>query len=202
MIGTVRIGTVSKMRYRLSVVIFVVIFVSYAIIGSSILGFDLIALEAEAQHHGAPPPAAAIGDRKVVLDMQTEPTNITQADDVLMKIGFLDEWKNKNIQHVTFRMDVSKDGKHILSDFFHDHNGEVKLMFKNRGGNSSTHTIGGNLDVLTNAWIADPGSPITISGPVFNQSGTYNIGLELTTIDNDKTDLIEPLEYQFDIGVS
>ena len=75
MIGTVRIGTVSMMRYRLSV-----IFVSYAIIGSSILGFDLIALEAEAQHHGAPPPAAAIGDRKVVLDMQTEPTNITQAE--------------------------------------------------------------------------------------------------------------------------
>ena len=41
-----------------------------------------------------------------------------------------------------------------------------------------------------------------ISGPIFNQSGTYNIGLELTTIDNDKTDLAEPLEYHFDVNVS
>ena len=90
-----------------------------------------------------------------------------------------------------------------MSDFFHDHNGEVRLMFKGKGGgDSSKPVIGGTQDVLTNAWIADPGSPITISGPVFNQSGTYNIGLELTTIDNDKTDLVEPLEYQFGVDVS
>ena len=138
----------------------------------------------------------------MVLDMQTEPTNITQGDDLLMTIGFLDEGKNANIQHVTFRMDISKDGKHLLSDFFHDHNGEVRLKFKDKGSSSSSPTIGGNQDVLTNAWIADLGSPIMISGPIFNQSGTYNIGLELTTIDNDKTDLAEPLEYHFDVNVS
>jgi hypothetical protein len=180
-----------------------VISASFALVGNCILGFDHGSLDVKAQHHGAPPPAAAIGDRKVVLDMQTDPANITQRNDVLMKIGFLDEGKDTNIQHVTYRMDISKDRKHILSDFFHDHNGEVRLMFKGKGsGDSSIHTIGGTQDVLTNAWIADPGSPITIGGPVFNQSGTYNIGLELTTIDNDKTDLIKPLEYQFDVDVS
>jgi hypothetical protein len=180
-----------------------VTFALFALVGSYILGSDHGALDVKAQHHGAPPPAAAIGDRKVVLDMQTDPANITQGNDVLMKIGFLDEGKNTNIQHVTFRMDISKDGKHILSDFFHDHNGEVRLMFKGKGsGDSSTHTIGGSQDVLTNAWIADPGSPITIGGPLFNQSGAYNIGLEVTTIDNDKTDLTKPLEYQFDVDVS
>jgi hypothetical protein len=141
-------------------------------------------------------------ERKLVLDMKTEPVNIKQGDDVLMTIGFLDEGKSENILHVTIRMDISKDGKHTLSDFFHDHNGEVKLMFKNKGGGSSSHAIGGNQDVLTNAWIADPGSPIMISGPVFNQSGTYNVVLELSTIDNDKTDLVEPLEYTFDLDVS
>lgn len=83
--------------------------------------------EVNAQHHGAPPPAATIGERKLVLDMQTIPVNIAQGDDVMMTIGFRDEGKNANIQHVTFRMDISKDGKHILSDFFHDHSGEVKL---------------------------------------------------------------------------
>jgi hypothetical protein len=185
-------------RYRMSVVIFV----AFIIVGGTVIGYYLPSQEVNAQHHGAPPPAAAIADRMLVLDMQTEPKNITQSEDVLMTIGFLDEGKNANIQHVTFRIDISKDGKHILSDFFHDHNGEVKLMFKDNGGSSSSHTIGGNQDVLTNAWIADPGSPITIRGPIFNQSGTYNIGLELTTIDNDKTDLTEPLEYNFEVNAS
>ena len=180
----------------------VVVFTSFLLLGGIVVGFYSPSQEAMAQHHGAPPPAAALGDRKLTLDMQMKPTNITQSGDVLMTIAFLDEEKNANVQHVTFRMDISKDGKHILSDFFHDHNGEVKLMFKDTEGDSSSLTIGGNQDVLTNAWIADPGSPITIRGPVFNQSGNYDIGLDLTTIDNDKTDLIEPVEYHLDVKVS
>ena len=125
-----------------------------------------------AQHHGAPPPAAAIGDRKLVLDMQTEPTNITQGDDLLMTIGFLDEGKNANIQHVTFRMDISKDGKHLLSDFFHDHNGEVRLMFKDKGSSSSSPTIGGNQRCAYKRMDSNPGSPIMISG-LYIQSKWY-----------------------------
>ena len=145
-------------RYTMSFVIFV----SFIIIGGNIIYYQPTPQEVNAQHHGAPPPVATIGERKL----------------------------------------ISKDGKHILSDFFHDHSGEVKLMFKDKRGSSSSHTIGGNQDVLTNAWIADPGSSITISGPVFNQSGTYDVDLELTTIDNDKTDLVEPLHYPVDINVS
>jgi hypothetical protein len=184
--------------YKMSLVIFV----SLIIFGGNLIYYHPTSQGVNAQHHSAPPPAAAIGERKLVLDMQTIPVNITQGDDVMMTVGFLDEKKNANIQHVTFRMDISTDGKHILSDFFHDHSGEVKLMFKDKGGSSSRHTVGANQDVLTNAWIADPGSPITISGPVFNQSGTYSVDLELTTIDNDKTDLVEPLHYPVDIDVS
>jgi hypothetical protein len=185
-------------RYTMSFVIFV----SFIIIGGNIIYYQPTPQEVNAQHHGAPPPVATIGERKLVLDMQTIPVNIAQGEDVMMTIGFRDEGKNENIQHVTFRMDISKDGKHILSDFFHDHSDEGKLMFKDKRGSSSSHTIGGNQDVLTNAWIADPGSSITISGPVFNQSGTYDVDLELTTIDNDKTDLVEPLHYPVDINVS
>lgn len=65
---------------------------------------------------------------------------------------------------------------------------------------SSSHTIGENQDVLTNAWVADPESTMTINGPVFNQSGTYNVALESTAIYNDKTDLTELLEYNFDVN--
>jgi hypothetical protein len=58
------------------------------------------------------------------------------------------------------------------------------------------------MDDLTNAWIADPGSPIFVNGNIFSHPGTYKIILEVTTIDNDKTGLAQPLTYEYNIQVS
>jgi hypothetical protein len=157
------------------------------------------------QHHGALPPAASIGDRKISLNFETQPSPITTGQDVEMKIGFLDEKAKKNVNHITFRMDISKDGKHFLSEFFHSHGGNVNLLFRNTGKATSslnTYSVGATMDVLTNAWIADPGSPIIVrGGEIFSQRGTYNAIIEVTTMDNDKTDLPQPILYEFNIPV-
>ena len=58
------------------------------------------------------------------------------------------------------------------------------------------------MDDVTNAWVADPGSPIIVNGPIFYQRGDYRIQLEVTTIDNDKTDLPQPLTYDLNIPIS
>ena len=166
-----------------------------------------LALEVSAQHHGAPPPLASIGDRKVSLNFETNPNPIIIGQDISMKIAFLDENAKKNVNHVTFRMDISKDGKHFLSEFFHSHEGEVNLLFRDTtsGATSSsdTYSVGASSDILTNAWIADPGSPITVrGGGIFSQPGTYKALVELTTMDNDKTDLPQPIPYELNISVS
>jgi hypothetical protein len=67
----------------------VIVFASFVLVVSCILAFDQGGPEVKAQHHGAPPPAAALGDRKVVLDMHTDPANITQGNDALMKVFLL-----------------------------------------------------------------------------------------------------------------
>jgi hypothetical protein len=157
------------------------------------------------QHHGAPPPAANIGDRKISLNFETQPSPITTGQDVEMNIGFIDEKAKKNVNHVTFRMDISRDGKHFLSEFFHSHEGNVNLLFRNSGEatSSAPYSVGATSDALTNAWIADPGSPITIrGGEIFSQPGTYKALIEVTTMDNDKTDLPKPIIYEFNIPVS
>jgi hypothetical protein len=156
------------------------------------------------QHHGAPPPAASIGDRKISLNFETQPSPITTGQDVKMKIGFMDEKAKKNVNHVTFRMDISNDGKHFLSEFFHSHEGNINLLFRDTGkATSSPYSVGATLDVLTNAWIADPGSPIIVrGGEIFSQQGTYKAIIEVTTMDNDKTDLPQPILYEFNIPVS
>jgi hypothetical protein len=56
---------------------------------------------------------------------------------------------------------------------------------------------------LTNAWIADPGNPITVrEGGIFSQPGAYKTVVEVTTMDNDKTDLPQPIRYEFNVPVS
>jgi hypothetical protein len=164
-----------------------------------------LASEVSGQHHGAPPPLASIGDRKISLNFDTNPNPIIIGQDISMKIAFVDENAKKNVNHVTFRMDISKDGKHFLSEFFHSHEGEVNLLFRDtpRATSSDTYSIGASSDILTNAWIADPGNPITVrGGGIFSQPGTYKTVVEVTTMDNDKTDLPQPIRYEFNVPVS
>lgn len=152
--------------------------------------------------HMMMPPAANIGDRKVTLNFQTEPAVIKSGQNVLMKVAFVDQNTKQSIKHVTVRTDVisNKDGKHILSEFFHAHDGNINVDF--RPGSTTRYAVSGNMDDLTNAWVADPGSPIIVNGPVFSQPGNYHIILEVTTIDNDKTDLSQPLKYELNVPVS
>jgi hypothetical protein len=160
-------------------------------------------LPVSGQHHGAPPPAASIGDRKIFLDFKTLPSLIKTDQDAEMKIGFMDERAKKGVNHVTLRMDISKDGRKILSEFFHSHEGPLNLLFKEytNSVSPSKYTVGATSDVLTNAWIADPGSPIIVREEIFSQPGTYKAVIEVTTMDNDKTDLPQPIEYEFSIPV-
>jgi hypothetical protein len=152
--------------------------------------------------HMMMPPAANIGDRKVALNFQTEPAVIKSGQNVLMKVAFLDQNTKQSIKHVTIRMDVisNKDGKHVISEFFHAHDGNINVDFK--PSSAPRYGVSGNMDDLTNAWVADPGNPIIVNGPVFSQPGNYSIILDLTTIDNDKTDLSQPLKYELNVPVS
>src|SRR5215208_3543224 len=165
-----------------------------------------LATEVSSQHHGAPPPSANIGDRRISLNFETNPNPIIIGQDVSMQIAFADENAKKNVNHVTFRMDISKDGKHFLSEFFHSQEGEVHLSFRDTTqatSSSDTYSIGASSDILTNAWIADPGNPITVrGGGIFSQPGAYKTVVEVTTMDNDKTDLPQPIRYEFNVPVS
>ena len=134
------------------------------------------------------------------MDFKILPSLVRTGQDAEMKIGFMDENAKKSVNHVTFRMDISKDGRNLLSEFFHSHEGTVKNNIKSVS--PPNYTVGATSDVLTNAWIADPGSPIIVrGGEIFSQLGTYKAVIEVTTMDNDKTDLPQPIKYEFDIPV-
>jgi hypothetical protein len=166
-----------------------------------VLSFALPLADVFAQHMMMP-PAASIGDRKITLNFNTELANIKSNQTVLTRLAFIDQNTKQTLQHVTVRMEISDstDGRRLLSEFFHAHNGNIDIDF--RPALSLKYAVTGNMDDLTNAWVADPGSPIVVNGPIFSQPGKYRMLLEVTTIDNDKTDLPQPLKYDLNIPVS
>jgi len=152
-----------------------------------------------AQHHGAPPPVATIGDRNIQMNFVTEPTTIVSGQNAQMKMSLIDARSGEKIQHVTYRISIIKDNQTKVSEFLHSHKGDLTIASKNT--NSSTINVVGTFDDLSNAIIPDPSGTIEITGPLFSEAGLYKANVEITTIDNDKTDLSTPLKYQFDINV-
>jgi hypothetical protein len=166
-----------------------------------VLSFALPLANVFAQHMMMP-PAASIGDRKITLSFHTEPQNVKPNQTVLTKLAFIDQNTKQTLQHVTVRMEISDttNGRRLLSEFFHAHNGNIDIDFRPALG--LKYAVTGNMDDLTNAWVADPGSPIIVNGQIFSHPGIYRTLLEVTTIDNDKTDLPQPLKYELNIPVS
>ncbi len=152
-----------------------------------------------AQHHGAPPPLATLGDRNIKMSFIVEPTVISPSQDAKIKMSLTDEKIGEKIQHVTYRVTLSKNDQIKISDFFHSHLGDLTIVSKNT--NSPDISVEGTFDVLTNAVTSDPSGTIGIAGPTFSEAGLYKADIEITTIDNDKTDLPNPLKYHFDINV-
>ena len=148
-----------------------------------------------AQHHGSPPPLATLGDRNIVMNFTIEPKNLIAGQDAHLLMHLRDENSDEKIQHVTYRITIAKDDNTKMSEFFHSHPGELVILTKSNG--YSHIVIGGIFDVLTNAFVPDPSGKIIINGPLFSEPGNYDIDIEITTVDNDKTDLQTPLTYHF-----
>ena len=134
------------------------------------------------------------------MNFITQPTTIVAGQDAQMKISLTDIKTGEIIQHVTYRITIEKDNQTKISEFFHSHVGILTIASRN--SDSPTINVEGTFDDLTNAYVPDdPSEAIDISGPLFSQPGLYKANVEVTTIDNDKTALSIPLEYQFNINV-
>ena len=106
---------------------------SILVFGSALLVFSILSLpyfHANAQHHGAPPPLATIGDRNIIMNFTTDPKDLIAGKDAQFDMHLADENSREKIQHVTYRVTVSKDDQTKVSEFFHSHVGELTILTK------------------------------------------------------------------------
>lgn len=103
----------------------------------------------------------------------------------VVEFRLFDSNTNRSFSHVTYYIIIEKDGKRLLADLFHDHSGDLKIRINPR--NSSQLSISGQQEPLLDTYVGTPGSPVTISGPIFVRGGLYHFIVRIKTVDSDST---------------
>ena len=73
----------------------------------------------------------------------------------------------------------------MISDWFHDHKGDLKIEMK--PSNDERITIYGEPDPILQAFTGTEDSPVIATGPIFSEGGLYHFIVRVATIDYDRS---------------
>jgi hypothetical protein len=155
--------------------------------------------------------SASLGNRKADLLIKTNPPVVTtetlsQGQKPTVEFRLFDSNTNQSFNHVTYYIILEKDGKRLLSNMFHDHNGDLKIQVNpiNMTSKAASTAIvsGGEQDPLLGILTATQTNPIIASGPIFVRGGLYHFIARIETVDSDYTLLPYSQEPIYDSWLS
>ena len=135
--------------------------------------------------------SASFGDRKADLKIKMTPPVVTietlqkQNQKPIIQFKLYDPTTNEGYKHVTYYITIEKDGRNLLSDWFHDHKGDLKIEMK--PSNAEQITVYGEPDPILQAFTGTENSPVIATGPIFSEGGLYHFIVRITTIDYDRS---------------
>jgi hypothetical protein len=135
--------------------------------------------------------SASFGDRKTDLIIKMTPPVVTtetlksQDQKPIIQFKLYDPTTKEGYKHVTYYITIEKDGKKLLSDWFHDHKGDLKIEMK--PSNAEQITVYGEPDPILQAFTGTENSPVIATGPIFSEGGLYHFIVRIATIDYDRS---------------
>ena len=135
--------------------------------------------------------AASFGDRKADLLIKMDSPVVTtalmqnQGQKPVIEFKLFDSKNNQTFKQVTYYITIEKNGKQLLSDWFFDPNGDLKLEMQPR--NTSEITVAGELDPILNAYTSQGAGHVVASGPIFAEGGLYHFIVRIVTVDYSRT---------------
>src|SRR5215216_5193584 len=135
--------------------------------------------------------SASFGERRADLIIKMTPPVVTtetlekQNQKPIIQFKLYDPTTNEGYKHVTYYITIEKDGKKLLSDWFHDHKGDLKIEMK--PSNAERVTVYGEPDPILQAFTGTENSPVIATGPIFSEGGLYHFIVRITTIDYDRS---------------
>lgn len=138
-------------------------------------------------------PPVSLDGRDVTLSIDISPSVFDEDDPQRYITLNLSESKNQSVvEHVTFVLEMIKDGEQIFRRTFHDDSGN--LIIKVIDDNSDGIEIKGDKSPAIEAWMKTETEPVTMTGPIFDSGGLYEYKVEILTADSDFNFLDKRLE--------
>ena len=135
--------------------------------------------------------SASLGDRKADLLIKMTPPVVTtetlksQTQKPVIQFRLFDSNTNQSFKHVTYLITIEKEGKTLLTNWFHDHNGDLRIQMSPR--NTTEIAVYGELDPILDAYTGTQYSPVIAAGPIFVKGGLYHFIVRIATVDFDRT---------------
>jgi hypothetical protein len=150
--------------------------------------------------------SASFGNRKADLLIKMTPPVVTtetlqtQSQKPIIQFKLFDSNTKEGIKHVTYFITIEKNGKVLLSDWFHDHKGDLKLEMQPR--NTPVISVYGEQDPILQAYTGTADSPVVAQGPIFLEGGLYHFIVRILTVDFDRAILPDDKQPVFDSWLS
>src|SRR5919107_791841 len=150
--------------------------------------------------------SASFGNRKADLLIKMTPPVVTtetlqtQDQKAVIQFKLFDSNTKEGIKHVTYFITIEKDGKKLLSNWFHDHKGDLRLQIRPK--NTELVTVYGEPDPILQAYMGTENSPVIAEGPVFLEGGLYHFIVRIVTIDFDRTIIPDDKQPVYDAWLS
>ncbi|MEK0349141.1 MAG: peptidase [Nitrosopumilus sp.] len=165
-------------------------------------------------------PPISFGDMEVTVRTQLSPSDITVGEitSANMQIRFFDTLTDKNLDQVTYGVELWQSGELLARSFFYDEDGRLDVKIKPIFGCNEVYlhqcttyfgsehvSAPGALFVQGPACTDDNldvcGRP-TIAGPIFVKGGLYTIKVDIVAATSPRTLLLEPLRYETFVSVA
>jgi hypothetical protein len=150
--------------------------------------------------------SASFGNRKADLLIKMTPPVVTtetlqtQSQKPIIQFKLFDSNTKEGIKHVTYFITIEKNDKVLLSDWFHDHKGDLKLEMQPR--NTPVISVYGEQDPILQAYTGTADSPVVAQGPIFLEGGLYHFIVRILTVDFDRAILPDDKQPVFDSWLS
>ena len=165
-------------------------------------------------------PAISFGGMEVTVRTQLSPSDITvgEIDSANMQVRFFDTLTDKNLDKVTYRVEVWQSGELLARNLFYDADGRLDVKIKPKPncnennleecsiyGGSEHASAPGALYVQGAACTDDNldicGRP-SITGPIFVKGGLYKIRVDIEAATSPRTVLANLLSYETFVSVA
>ena len=155
-------------------------------------------------------PAISFGDMQVTVRTQLDPADITvgEVSSANMQIRFFDTLTDKNLDEVTYRVEIWQDGELLARNLFFDMDGTLNVELRPKAQCNETElwrctVYGGSEHVSAPGalYVQGEGRP-TITGPIFVKGGLYNIRVDIEGATSPRTSLAQLLSYDTFVSIA